>query len=94
MNSYMAFFDKIFGFFKNIGTSFYDSVIYDNRYEYIFEGLFNTILIAFFAVIIGIILGVVIALIRHNHDTNGKMRLGNKICSLYVNTQFIAYPFV
>ena len=26
-----------------------------------------------------------IALIRHNHDTNGKMRLGNKICSLYVN---------
>ena len=48
MNSYMAFFDKIFGFFKNIGTSFYDSVIYDNRYEYIFEGLFNTILIAFF----------------------------------------------
>ena len=85
MNSYMAFFDKIFGFFKNIGTSFYDSVIYDNRYEYIFEGLFNTILIAFFAVIIGIILGVVIALVRHNHDTNGKMRLGNKICSLYVN---------
>lgn len=85
MNSYMAFFDKIFGFFKSIGTSFYDSVIYDNRYEYIFEGLFNTVLIAFFAVIIGIILGIVIALVRHNYDTNGKMMIGNKIFSLYVN---------
>ena len=85
MNSYMAFFDKIFGFFKGIGSSFYDSVIYDNRYEYILEGLLNTVLIAFFAVIIGVILGVIIAIIRHNHDTNGKMVVGNKICKFYVN---------
>ena len=30
MNTYMRFFDKIFTFFKSIGESFYDSVIYDN----------------------------------------------------------------
>ena len=85
MNEYMRFFDNFFGFFKNIGISFYDSVIYDDRYKYILDGLFHTILIALFAVIIGIVLGIVIALIRHNHDINGKMRLGNKVATLYVN---------
>ena len=85
MNSYMRFFDKIFTFFKSIGESFYDSVIYDNRYEFILNGLFHTIIIAFFAVIIGIIIGIIIALIRHNYDTNGKMRIGNKISTIYVN---------
>lgn len=85
MNGYMRFFDNFFGFFKNIGISFYDSVIYDDRYKYILDGLFHTILIALFAVIIGIVLGIVIALIRHNHDINGKMRLGNKAATLYVN---------
>ena len=71
--------------FKYIYNSFYDSVIYDDRYKYILDGLFHTILIALFAVIIGIVLGIVIALIRHNHDINGKMRLGNKVATLYVN---------
>ena len=85
MNDYMAFFDKIFAFFKGIVDSFYNSVIYDNRYEFILEGLFHTILIALFAVIIGVIFGVIIALIRHNYDTNGKMRIGNRICTLYVD---------
>ena len=85
MNTYMRFFDKIFTFFKSIGESFYDSVIYDNRYEFILKGLFHTIIIAFFAVIIGIIIGIIIALIRHNYDTNGKMRIGNKVSIIYVN---------
>ncbi len=38
MNSYMNFWDKIFNFFGGIWDSFYQSVIYDNRYEFIFEG--------------------------------------------------------
>ena len=42
MNGYMRFFDNFFGFFKNIGISFYDSVIYDDRYKYILDGLFHT----------------------------------------------------
>lgn len=85
MNAYIQFLDAIFTFFKNIGTSFYDSIIYDDRYKYILDGLLNTILIALFAVIIGIVLGIVIALIRHNHDTNKKMKLANKLVTLYVN---------
>ena len=38
-------------FIRNILESLYKSVIYDNRYKYILEGLFNTVIIAFFAVI-------------------------------------------
>ena len=77
--------NKIYSFFLGIGNSFYQSVIYDQRYQYILEGLFHTIIIAFFAVIIGIIIGIVIALVRNNYERNGKMRLGNAIASCYVH---------
>ena len=79
------FFDKIIKFILNIGDSFYQSVIFDNRYKYILEGLLNTIIIALFAVIIGIIIGIIIALIRNNFDKNGKMKLLNTISKIYVN---------
>ena len=85
MNEYMSFWDKIFNFFIGIWDSFYQSVIYDNRYEYIFEGLFKTVIIALLAVIKGTIIGVIIAFIRNNYDTNDKMKLANKIAKLYVN---------
>ena len=77
--------NKIINFFKELYDSFYMSVIYDNRYEYILEGLGNTLLISLFAVIIGIIIGVVIALIRTNYDKNGKMKLANSLAKFYVN---------
>lgn len=85
MNAFMNFFGKIFDFFTGIWDSFYQSVIYDNRYEFILEGLFNTIIIAFFAVIIGVIIGIIISLIRNNYDMNGKMKIGNDISKFYVN---------
>ena len=75
MNEYLNFFSKIFDFFGNIGKSFYKTVIYDNRYEYIFEGLFHTIIIALFAVIIGIVIGILVSLIRNNYEINGKNKL-------------------
>ena len=37
--------NKVASFFKSLGESFYYSVIYDSRYEYILEGLLNTLLI-------------------------------------------------
>lgn len=71
--------------FYKIGESFYNNIIYDNRYIYIFEGLFHTILIALFAVIMGIIIGLVIALIRHYHDNTSRLKLLNKLSCMYVN---------
>lgn len=72
-------------FFQSIWDNFYQTIIYDNRYLYILEGLFNTLIIALFAVIIGIVIGVLIALIRNNYDRNNKFKLLNKISTLYVN---------
>ena len=43
-----------------IKDTLYYSLIYDDRYKYIIEGLFNTILIAFFAVILGIVIGIIV----------------------------------
>lgn len=70
---------------NNIGEAIYKTLIYDNRYEYILEGLANTLIISFFAVLIGTLIGVIIALIRTNHDKNGKMKLANSIAKGYVN---------
>ena len=72
-------------FFQNIGDLFYKTVIYDDRYKYILEGLFNTIIIAFFAVIIGVIIGTIVALIRNNYNQNQKFKLLNHFCKLYVS---------
>ena len=85
MNGFINFFDKIFGFIINIWDSFYQSVIYDDRYKFILEGLLNTIIIAFFAVIIGIVIGIIVSLIRNNYEMNGKMKVGNSIAKCYVN---------
>ena len=75
----------IWGFFISIWDSFYSSVIYDNRYKYILEGLFNTITIAFFAVIIGVVIGIAIALIRNYYDKTNKLKLLNSLAKIYVN---------
>lgn len=71
--------------FYKIGESFYNSFIYDNRYLFILEGLVNTVLIAFFAVIIGIILGTFLALIRHYYDNTRKLKFLNCISKAYIN---------
>lgn len=69
----------------NIIDSFYESLIVDGRYKFIIEGLINTLIIAFFAVIIGFVIGIFIALVRDNYDKNGKLKVLNKLCSWYVN---------
>ena len=77
--------ERVINFFKELYDSFYMSVIYDNRYEYILEGLGNTLLISLFAVIIGLVIGIIVALIRTNYDKNGRMTLANSIAKFYVN---------
>lgn len=70
---------------NKIINSFYESIICDGRYKFIFEGLLNTLIIAFFAVIIGFVIGILIAIVRHHHDTNGKLKILNRLCVWYVN---------
>lgn len=80
-----SFIEAFYQLLINIGSSFYQSVIYDNRYQFIIEGLLNTILIAFFAVVIGIVIGVVIAFIRNHYEQNGKMKIASMIAKTYVD---------
>lgn len=58
--------------------------IENSRYEFIFTGLKNTLLITLFAVIIGIVLGFMIAIVRSNHDRTGKMKFLNAVCKAYI----------
>lgn len=77
--------EKFALFLLDIVDSFYQNIIFDNRYKFIIEGLFNTIIIALFAVIIGIIIGIIIAIIRNYHEQTGKLKIGNTIAKIYVS---------
>ena len=77
--------EKCNHFFLGIWDSFYLTVIYDNRYQYILDGLMNTIIIAFFAVLIGIVIGVIIALIRNYYEQTKKGKVANFVAQAYVN---------
>jgi His/Glu/Gln/Arg/opine family amino acid ABC transporter permease subunit len=68
----------------NIWQDFYNSIIYDNRYLYILEGIKNTVIIAILAVILGIIIGSIITLITNYHKETGKLPILNFIGNLYV----------
>jgi len=55
-----------------------------NRWRFITQGLANTLLITFFAVIIGIVIGFIVSVIRTTHDKTGKLKIGNAICQVYL----------
>ena len=67
-----------------ISNNLYKTFVYDDRYKYILEGLGNTLIIAFFAVIIGVILGIIVSLVRNNYEVNGKGKFSYFIVNSYV----------
>lgn len=77
--------DKLYDFFLSIGEDVYQSLIYDNRYKFVLEGLFNTIVIALFSVLIGVLIGIIIAFIRNHYELNGKGKVLNFFAKSYVN---------
>lgn len=70
---------------NDIILDFYKTLIYDDRYKMILEGLWNTILIALGSIFIGIVLGLLIAIFRDRYDKCGKGLIINKICTIYVD---------
>ena len=76
---------KLYEWFLGFGEAVYQSLVYDNRYKFVLEGVFNTLIIAFFSVIIGIVIGIIVALIRNNYDKNNKMKVLNFIAKGYVD---------
>ena len=77
-----------------LGRDFHTAFIADNRWKYLTEGIRNTLILTFFALILGVILGVVIAAIRATYDKQysvmkkgiGRflLSIGNAICKVYL----------
>lgn len=70
---------------NGIYDDFYKTVIFDERYKLILEGLKNTILIATGALIVGILLGSIISIVKYTNKERGKFKLLSKIFDIYVN---------
>lgn len=71
------------GFWADLYDRIYNDFIKNDRYNYIFEGLKNTLIIAVIALLIGMSLGTVVAMVRSVHDQTGKLKLPNAVCKLY-----------
>lgn len=55
-----------------------------NRYQYLVDGLEVTIEVTLIGLFIGLILGVLIGAVTSLHQINGKLKLLNAVCKLYV----------
>ncbi|WP_037291239.1 amino acid ABC transporter permease [Ruminococcus flavefaciens] len=55
-----------------------------DRWKYLTNGLKNTLIITFFAVILGMVLGFLIAIVRSSHDKTGKMKILNFFAKIYL----------
>lgn len=78
-------FNKLYVVIMGVFDMFYQSLIYDNRYKFILEGVFNTLIIALLSVIVGIIIGVIVALIRNVYDKQRKLKFLNTVVKWYVD---------
>lgn len=77
-----------------LARDFHAAFIEDNRWKYLVEGIGNTLILTFFALILGVVLGIVIAAIRTTYDKQyhaiqnpvGKVLLaiGNWIAKVYL----------
>ncbi len=82
--------------FDKLCSDFSLNFIEDDRWKWILQGLGNTLLITFFALIIGVLLGIIIAAVRSTYDKNGAdmkkrggpayvfLKIGNTLCNLYL----------
>ncbi len=71
-------------FLNSFRDSFYDNFIKDDRWQYLTDGLKNTLIITVFAILIGIIIGFVLAMIRATHDKTGKFKILNALSKVYL----------
>ncbi|MBQ7095383.1 MAG: amino acid ABC transporter permease [Clostridia bacterium] len=80
-------------FFATLWRDFHTAFIEDNRWKYIVEGIQNTLILTFFALVLGVVLGVIIAAVRSTYDQQYErmtgpakpfLAVGNWICKVYL----------
>ena len=73
MNPFQSFLDKL-----------HDTLIVDDRWTYLTNGLKITLIVTFFAALLGIVLGFLIAIVRSTYAKTGKLRILNFLAKLYL----------
>lgn len=68
----------------NLKDIFYLNFIDDDRWRYLFDGLWVTLAITLGAAVIGILIGFLVAAIRTSYDKTGKLKVLNAICKFYL----------
>ncbi len=88
--------DAIKAWFADLAADFHLNFIEDARWKWLLDGLGNTLIITFFALIIGLVLGIVVAAVRSSYDKNREsmalhkgvgyyvLKFFNAICHLYL----------
>ena len=71
-------------FFINLWERFDKSFLEQDRWKMYFEGLGNTLIIAFIATLIGTTIGVMFAMIKYVNKRTGKLKVLNNIASVYI----------
>lgn len=61
----------------------YETFIVDDRYMWMVEGLGNTLIITFGALVIGVIIGTLVAVAKYYCEGNKKLRFINWLCDVY-----------
>lgn len=69
---------------QSLSDKFKANFITEHRYIYLLQGLGNTLVITFFAMILSLVLGSLIAIVRTSHDRNGGLGILNALCRLYL----------
>ncbi len=69
---------------QGLAEKFRTCFIDGNRYQYLFRGLGNTLVITLFAMVLSLVLGTLIAIVRATHDRNGTHRVLNFLCQVYL----------
>ncbi len=62
----------------------YKTLIVDDRYLLILNGLKNTLIMTIGATILGVIIGLIITLIKHNYKENKTHKMLNLLANMYV----------
>ncbi|MDO5014613.1 MAG: amino acid ABC transporter permease [Clostridia bacterium] len=63
---------------------FITNFIKDDRWKYLVDGLWVTLIITFGAAIIGVLIGFIVAAIRTSYEKTGKLKVLNAICKFYL----------
>ena len=60
-----------------------ETFLEDNRYMWMLEGLGNTLIITFGALLIGVVIGTLVAVAKYYCEGNKKLRFVNWLCDFY-----------